>query len=149
VRALISGAPRIAHFEGTAALEPEVQRVLDLVSTAPHPDMPRDGADQWGAEVIVTTHDGQRLSRRVNQMVGRGGDNPMTSDELWEKFADCAERSIPRENVAPLFDRLESLEETADIGAITRLLESPEETATPRFAEVEREGVPLETSWVP
>lgn len=149
VRALISGAPRIAHFEGTAALEPEVQRLLGLVSTAPHPDMPRDGADQWGAEVIVTTHDGRRLSRRVNQMVGRGGDNPMTSDELWGKFTDCAERSIPRENVAPLFDRLESLEETSDIGAITRLLESPEKTAAPRFAEVEREGVPLETSWVP
>jgi len=149
VRALISGAPRIAHFEGTAALEPEVQRLLGLVSTAPHPDMPRNGADQWGAEVIVTTHDGRRLSRRVNQMVGRGGDNPMTSDELWEKFTDCAERGIPRENIAPLFDRLESLEETSDIGAITRLLESPEKTTAPRFAEVERDGVPLETSWVP
>ena len=149
VRALISGAPRIAHFEGTAALEPEVQRLLGLVSTAPHPDMPRNGADQWGAEVIVTTHDGRRLSRRVNQMVGRGGDNPMTSDELWEKFTDCAERSIPREKVAPLFDRLESLEETSDIGAITRLMESPGKTAAPRFAEVERDGVPLETSWVP
>jgi len=149
VRALISGAPRIAHFEGTAALEPEVQRLLGLVSTAPHPEMPRNGADQWGAEVIVTTHDGRRLSRRVNQMVGRGGDNPMTSDELWEKFTDCAERGIPRENIAPLFDRLESLEETSDIGAITRLLESPEKTTAPRFAEVERDGVPLETSWVP
>lgn len=149
VRALLSGVPKMAHFEGEAALEPEVQRLLGLVTTAPHPDMPRDGADQWGAEVIVTTHDGRRLSRRVNQMVGRGGDNPMSSSELWDKFTDCAERGIPRENVAPLFDRLESLEDAADIRDITRLLERPEPTAAPRFAEVEREGVPLETSWVP
>ena len=149
VRALLSGAPKIAHFEGEAALEPEVQRLLGLVTTAPHPDMPRDGADQWGAEVIVTTHDGRRLSRRVDQMVGRGGDNPMSSSELWDKFTDCAERGIPRGNVAPLFDKLEALEEAADIRDITRLLEKPEPTAAPRFAEVEREGVPLETSWVP
>jgi 2-methylcitrate dehydratase PrpD len=149
VRALLSGAPRLAHFEGEAALEPEVQRLLGLVTTAPHPDMPRDGADQWGAEVIVTTKDGRRLSRRVNQMVGRGGDNPMSSSELWTKFTDCAERGIPRENVAPLFDKLECLEDAQDIRDITRLLEKPEPTQAPRFAEVEREGVPLETSWVP
>lgn len=149
VRALISGAPKMAHFEGEAALEPDVQRLLALVTTAPHPDMPRDGADQWGAEVIVTTHDGRHLSRRVNQMVGRGGDNPMSSSELWDKFTDCAERGIPRENVAPLFDKLEALEETVDIREITRLLEKPQPAAAPRFAGVEREGVPLETSWVP
>jgi 2-methylcitrate dehydratase PrpD len=149
VRALLSGAPKINHFEGTASLEPDVQRLLGITSAAPHPDMPRDGKDQWGAEVIVTTIDGRRLSRRVNQMVGRGGDNPMTSAELWEKFADCAERGIPRSNIAPLFDKLESFEELRDIHEVTRLLECPVQSQAPRFAEVEREGVPLETSWVP
>jgi 2-methylcitrate dehydratase PrpD len=149
VRALLSGTPRMAHFEGEAALEPEVRRLLGLTTAAPHPDMPRDGADQWGAEVIVTTQDGRRLSRRINQMVGRGGDNPMSAAELWDKFADCAERGIPRENVAPLFDKLECIEETGDIRDLTRLLEKPEPTHAPRFAEVERGGVPLETSWVP
>ena len=73
----------------------------------------------------------------------------MSSSELWDKFTDCAERGIPRENVAPLFDKLEALEETADIREITRLLEKPQPAAAPRFAGVEREGVPLETSWVP
>ncbi|MGG5809318.1 MmgE/PrpD family protein [Falsiroseomonas sp. CW058] len=149
VRALLSGAPKLAHFEGEAALEPEVQRLLALTSAAPHPSMPLDAAEQWGAEVIVTTKDGRRLSRRVDQMVGRGGDNPMSSKELWTKFADCAERGIPRENVAPLFDRLECLEEAADMRDVTRLLERPAPTEAPRFAEVERTGVPLETSWVP
>ncbi len=149
VRALLSGAPKINHFEGTASLEPDVQRLLGITSAAPHPDMPRDGKDQWGAEVIVTTIDGRRLSRRVNQMVGRGGDNPMSSAELWEKFADCAERGIPRSNIAPLFDKLESFEELRDIHEVTRLLECPAQSQAPRFTEVEREGVPLETSWVP
>lgn len=149
VRALLSGPPRLAHFEGEAPLEPEVQRLLSLTTARPHPDMPLDAAEQWGAEVIVTTHDGRRLSRRVNQLVGRGGDNPMTSKELWDKFSDCAERAIPRADVAPLFDRLECLEEVATIREMTRLLARAEPTAAPRFADAERQGVPLETSWVP
>ena len=35
---------------------------------------------------LVTLKDGRRLSRRVDQLVGRGGDDPMSSDEIWEKF---------------------------------------------------------------
>ena len=34
----------------------------------------------------------------------------MSTDELWEKFADCARRSLPRDNIAPLFDMLGSIE---------------------------------------
>ena len=44
------------------------------------------------------------------------------------QLTDCAERGIPRENVAPLFDKLECLEEVADIRDLTRLLEKPEPT---------------------
>ena len=152
VRALLSGTPKLAHFEGEAALEPEVRRLLALTRAAPHPDMPADGANQWGAEVIVTLVDGRRLSRRVDQLVGRGGDDPMSSEELWEKFLDCATRALPREAVAPLFDALEAIEEVGDIGEVTRLLERAEapNVARPQiFAQVERSGVPLETSWVP
>lgn len=149
VRALLTGTPRLADFEGQAALEPEVQRLLALTSARAHPDMPRDGADQWGAEVIVTTLDGRRLSRRINQMVGRGGDNPMSPAELWEKFRDCAELGLARENVAPLFDRLDAIEEVPDMRSLTRLLEREAATDGARFSEVERPGAPLETSWVP
>lgn len=149
VRALLTGTPRLADFEGSAALEPEVVRLLALTNARAHPDMPRDGVDQWGAEVIVTTLDGRRLSRRINQMVGRGGDNPMSPEELWEKFRDCAELGLARENVAPLFDRLDAIEEVPDMRSLTRLLEREAATDGARFAEVERPGAPLETSWVP
>ena len=148
-RALVSGPPRIAHFEGEAPSEPAVRRLLAVTTAAPHPGMALDAAEQWGAEVIVTTQDGRRVSRRVDQMVGRGGDDSMSASELWEKFADCAGRGIPRENIAPLFDRLQCLDEVADIREVTRLLERPAERAGVRFAEAERDGVPLEASWAP
>ena len=47
--------------------------------------MANGAPEQWGAEVIVWLKGGRMLSRRVNQRVGRGGDSPMTREEMWDK----------------------------------------------------------------
>ena len=148
-RALVSGAVRLEHFERDACLDPAIRRVLALTEARPHPDMPGQAPKQWGAEVVVTLEDGRRLSRRVDEMVGRGG-NPMTAGELWEKFRDCAERALPREQVAPLFDRLETLECVPDIGHVARLLEVRAlPAAKPARMKVAASDPAPETTWVP
>jgi 2-methylcitrate dehydratase PrpD len=123
VRALLSGTVRLKDFEGAAHLEPAVTRLLAVTEARPHPDMADDSEQQWGAEVIVWLQDGRRLSRRVDDLVGRGGDNPMSEDELWEKFSDCAARSLPREQIAPLFERLQTLETASEVNQVTQLAE--------------------------
>ena len=85
--------------------------------------MPDDSPKQFGAEVVVTMKDGRRLARRIDHLVCRGGDNPMSTEELFEKFEDCAARSLAHDQVAPLFERLETLETVADLDQVTRLLE--------------------------
>jgi 2-methylcitrate dehydratase PrpD len=125
-RALRDGILRLRDFEGEAHFDPEIVRLLDLTTAKPHPDMADDGAEQWGAEVIVTLKNGNRLARRVDNLIGRGGDDPMSSSELWDKFNDCAARSLPREQIAPLFERLETLEKVTEIAQVTRLLEVSE-----------------------
>ena len=153
-RALLDGAVRLKDFEGEAHHEPAIRRLLAVTEARPHPDMPDDAAEQWGAEVIVTTRDGRRLSRRVDDLVGRGGDNPMSSDELWEKFEDCARRSLPREQIAPLFESLETLESVPEIGQLTRLLQVSSLRAARKpagpvtFAPRGAQEAP-ETTWVP
>jgi 2-methylcitrate dehydratase PrpD len=151
-RALRYGILRLEDFEGEAHLDPEIQRLLDLTTASPHPNMADDAEDQWGAEVIVTLKDGTRLARRAVNLVGRGGDNAMSSSELWDKFNDCATRSLPREQIAPLFERLETLEKVTDIAQVTRLLEVSELYKAPArkvvFASRGAQEVP-ETTWVP
>jgi 2-methylcitrate dehydratase PrpD len=153
-RALRDGAVRLKDFEEAAVNEPTIRGLLAMTTAKAHPGMADDAAEQWGAEVIVTMKDGRRLSRRVDNLVGRGGDHPMMSDELWEKFNDCASRALPREQVAPLFERLETLDSAADMTQVTRLLEvSPLHTArsTPGkivFAKASEQDAP-ETTWVP
>jgi 2-methylcitrate dehydratase PrpD len=151
-RALKDGAVRLKDFEGDAHFEPAIRHLLDLTSARPHPDMAPDAKEQWGAEVVVKLKDGRRLSRRVDNLVGRGGENPMTSHEMWDKFTDCASRSLPREQIAPLFERLETLDKVSEISQITQLLEVSElQRAAPKkvvFAPRGEQEAP-ETTWVP
>ena len=152
VRALCSGAVRLKDFEADAYFEPEIRRLLDLTTANPHPDSADASAKQWGAEVIVTLKDGRRVARRIDHLVGRGGDDPMSSSELWDKFSDCAARALPREQIAPLYERLETLDKVTGIAQLTRLLEVSELHKAPAqkivFAPRDAQEAP-ETTWVP
>jgi len=122
--ALIKGALRLDDFEGTAHFDPEIRQLMAKTIAREHPDMPDDSPEQFGAEVIITLTSGRTLSRRVNSLIGRGGDNPLTAEELWEKFSDCAQRVLPAPVVRPLFESLQSFEKIKDIRQITALMQS-------------------------
>ncbi len=151
-RALVSGAVRLEHFEGDAHMDRDVRAVLAVTSAGPHSDMPDDAAEQFGAEVRVELQDGRMLSRRIDSQIGRGGDNPMSAEELWEKFEDCSRRVLPRGDILPLFDRLESLETVRNIRDVTRLMAKrslPKPAAAARSPAPDTGNTLLETSWVP
>ena len=131
-RALADRAVRLEHFEGDAHLDPAIRALMARIDARPHPDMADDSPLQWGTEVAVTTRNGQRLASRLDDFERRGpGGAPMSRDELWQKFEDCARRSLLRANIAPLFERLERIERLAAVSKLTNLLQR----ATPRAAE--------------
>lgn len=121
-RALVDGSVRLDDFEGDAHFDSNVRAIMAKTTAAPHPDMPDDSPDQFGAEVIVALKDGRTVSRRINSLVGRGGDYPLTSEELWEKFYDCAKRVLPANDIPALFAKLEKLENIKNIRELTPLL---------------------------
>jgi 2-methylcitrate dehydratase PrpD len=129
-RALVNRAVRLEHFEGTAHLDPEIRAVMARLEARPHPDMAPDSPHQWGAEVIVTTTDGQRLASRADAQERRAPDaRPMSREELWEKFSDCAGRALPPARIAPAFDHLLRIDTLPNVAALTALLELPGEAA--------------------
>ena len=121
-RALVDGAVRLDDFEGDAHFDSKVRAIMAKTTAMPHPDMPDDSPDQFGAEVIVALKDGRTVSRRINSLVGRGGDYPLTSEELWEKFNDCAKRVLPVNDIPALFAKLEKLEQIKNIRELTPML---------------------------
>lgn len=130
-RALKDNAVMLRHFDEGAVADPAIGRLLDITVARGHPDMADDSPEQWGAEVIVTTKEGRRISRRVNNLVGRNAANPMSQEELREKFEDCASRCLPRERIAPLFECLAALDEIGNIRELTDLLQVHPRTAVP------------------
>ena len=157
-RALLDGAVRLAHFDDGAPMQPGVRALLGKTVAAAHPAMADGDAHQFSAEVRVTLNDGRVVARRIDNLVGRGGDNPMGSDELWEKFYDCGKRSISKHDLLPLFERLETLEKVANIRDVTRLLipratpgaQLPAQGVQPPSPASPAKGNTLtETSWVP
>ena len=130
-RALVDGTLRLKDFEGEAFLDDDVRAIMRKTKTRPHPDMAEDSGEQCGAEVRVTMRDGRVLVRKIDSLIGRGGDNPLSPSELWEKFHDCAARALPETVVLPLFERLQALETVADIGQLTRMMQTCE---APRVA---------------
>lgn len=122
--ALINGAPRLKDFEGTAHFDPDIRRLMSRTIAREHPDMPDDSPEQFGAEVILTLKSGDKLSRRINSLIGRGADNPMSEQELWEKFSDCAQRSLDQSRVKSLFSSLQNLENVQDVSEIAMLMQA-------------------------
>jgi 2-methylcitrate dehydratase PrpD len=123
-RALSDRAVTLAHFEGEAHLEPAIRNLMQHVTARPHPDMAADSPLQWGAEVVVTTNDGERLSARVDDYPSRGpGGKPMTQEELWTKFSDCAARVLPSAQLVPLFEKLAGIDSLESVASLTKLME--------------------------
>lgn len=121
-RVLVSRALRIADFEGDAIYDPEVRRMMALTTVRPHPDMSDDSPNQFGAQVRVTLKNGVTLSQKIDNLVGRGINYPMTTEELWEKYSDCAQVCLPPANIRRSFDALLKLDQIRDIGELTGLL---------------------------
>ena len=129
-RALADRAVRLEHFEGNAHFDPAIRDLMARTEARQHPDMPDTSPLQWGAEVVVTTRDGQRLASRLDDFERRGpGGAPMSTEELWAKFEDCAKRALPRRQIAPLFDLLGRIETVGRVSELGTLLERREPVA--------------------
>ena len=121
-RALVSGTVRLDHFSDDRVREPAIQQLLNKIQAEPHPDMPLAGDNLWGAEVIVRLKSGQVLSRRVANLPCRDGNYPMTADERWNKFEDCAGTRLSPAAARALYDEINGLASLTNVAAIVRLM---------------------------
>lgn len=125
-RALADRAVKLDHFEDEAHHDPAIRALMQRVEARPHPDMPLDGAHQWGSEVVVHLKDGRRLASREDDYKTRGPAGiPMTREELWTKFSDCAGRALPVAQIAPLFEKLAAIETVGSAAELSHLLQGP------------------------
>ena len=121
-RALVDGCVTLDHFEGDAFNDLQVRKIMNCITVGEHPDMGVETDNQFGAEVTIFFDNEKSVSSRIDHQVGRGPSNPMTTNELWEKFEDCSKRALFKESIEEIFDMLNRLEAISTITEFTRAM---------------------------
>lgn len=119
-RALVSGAPRLSHFDDGAIHDPQVAALMARIDARAHPEMPMDSERNFGAEVIVEMEDAAPAHAFTEHLPGRGAGFPMTEGELEDKFRDCAGRVLDEAATDRLWQRLRRFEELRDLSGLLR-----------------------------
>lgn len=121
-RALVSRGIGIEHFEGDRYRDAAIRAVLPRIVAEPHPDMPMDTTEHFGAEVRVTLTDGRQVSQTVRRPLGRGPEEPLPTALLEAKFINCARRRLPAVTVSGLLPMLRGLDSVTDLRRLTNAM---------------------------
>lgn len=127
-RALLDGPPRLHHFEGESFLQPAVKQLLAVTSVSAYPERSaqavHEESNEMAADITVVTRGGKTIHTHAPHALGRGGEDPMSDAEMWEKYRDCSTRLLPEASAAASFEALQALERCERIGNITELFET-------------------------
>jgi 2-methylcitrate dehydratase PrpD len=123
--ALTRGDVFLSDFTPKALKDERVLGLSDKIEVVVDPEIERLSGREIGfSEVEVTTNEQKTSTARVEKVKGHP-QNPMTMDEVKEKFQKCAAlsvKTISGDNLARLTDLVEHLEECPDVARIAELM---------------------------
>ena len=124
---LLFGRVGLAELRDPVVQSPEVQALIEKVHTETGPDddpsYPVGARYDW---LSVDMNDGRQLkSEWVYRFLGHG-ENPMSTDELQEKFMDCSVPRIGAASARELFDAARGLESLSSVHDLPTLSFQPD-----------------------
>jgi 2-methylcitrate dehydratase PrpD len=99
----------------------EVKQMMERVECVEDPDLERTYPKQWCATVEIFTKNGQRYFTKVEYCKG-DPENPLSWEELIEKFHDLSNRFMTKERRLKIVDQARSLEAIRDLRKWSPLL---------------------------
>lgn len=109
---LLEGRAGLAEFTDEVVLRPDVQAMIEKVEFVVDGEAERAGYHKMTTIIDIETNDGRRISGRADFGKGSPAD-PMTFEEVADKFRECAEFArFPRdkaESVVAMVADLETL----------------------------------------
>src|SRR5438876_12253871 len=119
---LIERKAGLAQFTDEVVNRPDVQALLQRVDFGMHPDAEAAGFDKMTTIIEVELDDGRTVKGAAD--FGKGSPaNPMSDDELEEKFMECASwGGLDRSRAQRIIDLAWRIDELENIADLTRLL---------------------------
>jgi 2-methylcitrate dehydratase PrpD len=112
--ALVQGDASAAHFNDDQVMDPLLVDLREKVRVTPVEGM-KDGE----ARVVVTTKDGRTLEAHVSAPKGDPV-NPMSFDDLVEKFKLLSGTVLSGEKVNRIVEMVEGMDDVEDVGQLVR-----------------------------
>jgi 2-methylcitrate dehydratase PrpD len=110
--ALMYGDADPRRFEDRYALDPTLAELRGRIAAEPDSRLAKDQA-----VVTITLRDGRKPTARVEHAVGSLV-NPMSDDDLNDKFRGLCEEALPKEKIEQLLTLCRSCEELSDANVI-------------------------------
>jgi 2-methylcitrate dehydratase PrpD len=119
---LIEGRGGLNEFTPEVVNRPDIKAMIEKVDFGVHPEAEAAGYDKMTTLIEIDLADGRRIEGRAD--FGKGSPaNPMSYDEVAEKFRECAEFArFPGDKAEKTVDLVRRLDAVADIRELTALL---------------------------
>jgi 2-methylcitrate dehydratase PrpD len=119
---LLGGQGGLSEFTDEMVNRAEVKAMIEKVDFGVHPEAEAAGYDKMTTIIEITLNDGRKIEGRAD--FGKGSPaNPMSYDEVAEKFLGCADfAGHPRDKAEAVIERVDTLETVGDITEVTALL---------------------------
>jgi len=109
---VISRKAGVQQFTRAFVQSPEVRALMQKIRSQFDPVIEAKGYDKMRSRVEVTLQDGRRIVRDADDRYRGGPENPLSDDELKEKFTDCTQSivsDLTREEIIKTVFQLENL----------------------------------------
>jgi len=112
----------LEQFTDAVVNRPDVQAMIEKVHFGVHPEAEAAGFDKMTTIIEIELTDGKVIKGQAD--FGKGSPaNPMTDDELAEKFRQCASwAKLSRDKTEAVLGLLWKIDQLADVNELTRLL---------------------------
>jgi len=119
---LIEGRGGLNEFTPEVVNRPDIKAMIEKVEFGVHPEAEAAGYDKMTTLIEIELADGRRIEGRAD--FGKGSPaNPMSYDEVAEKFRECAEFArFPGDKAEKTVDLVRRLDTVGDIRELTALL---------------------------
>lgn len=118
---LREGDAGVHEFTDEYVQQPETKRVIDLVEREFEPNLLGGEYAGYGARVTVTTTDGGEYQEEVQYAPG-SPNNPLSEERLRQKFFECAETVLTREEAEAAADAVDTLEEAKSLAQLREVV---------------------------